>query len=75
LLQTVCDVGVTDITGVGFTVTVNVCVAPIQLAAVGVTVNTPLIAVVPVLVPVKEAIDDPLPLAPIPIDVLLFAQV
>ena len=33
LLQTVCDVGVTVITGVGFTVTVKFCTGPKQLLA------------------------------------------
>jgi hypothetical protein len=61
--------------GLGFTVMVNVCPVPIQLLAVGVTVNIPLAAVVPVLVAVKEAIELPEPLAPMPIVVLLFAQV
>jgi hypothetical protein len=74
-LHTVCDVGVTDITGVGLTAIVKVCTEPTQLAAVGVTVNTPLIDDAPVLVAVKEAIEEPLPLAPIPIVVLLFAHV
>jgi hypothetical protein len=46
-----------------------------QVAAVGVTVNTPLVALAPVLVAVNEAIAEPLPLAPIPIVVLLFDHV
>ena len=75
LLHTVCEVGVTVITGVGLTVIVNVRVGPTQLLAVGVTVNTPLVDVAPVLVAVKEAIADPLPVAPIPIVVLLFDHV
>ena len=73
--QTVCEVGVTDIIGVGFTFMVNVLTAPIQLAAVGVTVNMPLVCVVPVFVAVNDVIKEPLPDAPIPIVVLLFAQV
>jgi hypothetical protein len=49
---------------------VNVSVAPTQPLAVGVTVNTPLVSVAPVFVAVNDIIDDPLPLAPIPIAVL-----
>ena len=71
LLQTVCAVGVTVITGIGFTVMVNVCTAPTQPFAVGVTVSTPAAEAVLVFVPVKEAIEPPVPLAPIPIVVLL----
>jgi hypothetical protein len=71
----VCDVGVTDMIGVGFTFTVNVFTAPTQLAAVGVTVNIPVVCVVPVFVAVNEAMADPLPVAPIPIVVLLLAHV
>ena len=43
--------------------------------ACGVTVNTPLVGAEPVLVAVNEAIAEPLPDAPIPIVVLLFAHV
>ena len=75
LLHTVCAVGVTDIIGVGFTDMVKVCTGPTQLLAVGVTVNTPAVWEDPVLVAVNEAIAEPLPLAPIPIVTLLFAQV
>ena len=75
LLHTVCAVGDTDIIGVGLTVIVNVCTAPTQPLAVGVTVNTPLVGAEPVLVAVNEAMAEPLPDAPIPIEVLLLAQV
>ena len=61
--------------GVGFTDMLNVCTGPTQLAAVGVTVNTPVVCDVPVLVAVNEVIRLPLPLAPIPIVTLLFAHV
>jgi hypothetical protein len=75
LLHTVCDVGLTDMIGVGFTLIVNVCTGPRQALACGVTVNTPLVGAVPVLVAVNEAMLLPLPLAPMPIVVLLLAQV
>ena len=60
--------------GVGFTVTVNVCTAPTHPLVVGVTVNTPAVGDVPVLMAVKETIDEPVPLAGAPIVVLLFTQ-
>jgi len=53
---------------------VKSCGTPTQVPDVGVTVNTPLSAVIPTLVDVKEAIALPDPLAPIPIEVLLFTQ-
>lgn len=56
--------------GIGFTVIVNVAGAPVA----GVTVIVATAAVVPVLIAVKGAIL-PLPLAPRPIEVLLFVQV
>jgi len=68
-----CAVNVT--VGNGFTVIVNVCTGPRQALACGVTVNTPLIGVDPVLVAVKEATAVPLPDAPMPIVVLLLFQV
>ena len=63
------------IVGVGDTFTVNSCTAPVQVAAVGVTVNTPIAVVAPVLVAVNEATEEPEPDAPIPIVVLLLAHV
>ena len=75
LLHTVWAVGVTDMIGVGFTDMLKVWTGPTQLLAVGVTVNTPVVCVVPVLVAVNDAIADPLPLALIPIVTLLFAHV
>jgi hypothetical protein len=75
LLHTYCPVGVTVSIGVGFTVTVNTCTGPKQLFAVGVTVNTPFTGALPLFVAVKLAILLPLPLAPIPIVVLLLAHV
>jgi hypothetical protein len=75
LLHTVCDVGLTDMIGVGFTFTVNVCTGPKHALACGVTVNTPLVGAVPVLVAVNDDIALPEPLAPIPIVVLLLAHV
>jgi len=74
LLHTVVLAG-TVTTGVGDTFTVNSCTAPGQVAAVGVTVNTPVVVTVPVLAAVKEATEEPEPDAPIPIVVLLLAQV
>ena len=61
--------------GVGDTLTVNSCAAPIQVAAVGVTVNTPVAVTVPPLIPVKGAREEPEPDAPIPIDMLLLVHV
>ena len=61
--------------GVGFTVIVNACTGPTQLFAVGVTVNTPLVGAVPLLVAVNEGIELPLPEAPIPIVTLLLFHV
>jgi hypothetical protein len=75
LLHIDCDVGVTDMIGVGFTFTVNVFVAPTQLLAVGVTVKIPLVCALPVLVAVNDAIALPLPDAPIPIVILLLFHV
>ena len=74
-LHTLWAVGVTLMIGVGFTVTVNVCCGPTHEFAWGVTVNTPDVGALPVLVAVKEAMALPEPLAPMPIVVLLFAQV
>ena len=74
LLHTVAFAGTAAI-GVGDTLTVNSCAAPTQVAAVGVTVNTPVVVVAPVFVAVKEARDAPAPDAPIPIVVLLLAHV
>jgi hypothetical protein len=61
--------------GNGFTVIVNVCTGPTQLLAVGVTVNTPVVATVPVFVAVNDAIELPLPLDNAPIVGLLFVHV
>ena len=74
VLQTVCVTGSTCIVGVGDTFTVNNRTVPIQVAAVGVTVNTPVAVVAPVLVAVKEASKEPAPDAPMPIVALLLAQ-
>ena len=74
-LQTVCVAGNTFMVGVGDTLTVNRRTAPIQVAAVGVTVNTPVAVVDPVLAAVNEPRDAPAPDAPIPIVVLLLAHV
>jgi hypothetical protein len=54
----------------GLTVIIKGCTEPTQPLAIGVTENTPLVAVAPVFVAVNGAIDDPLPLAAIPIAVL-----
>ena len=61
--------------GVGNTFTVNDFTAPMQVAAVGVTVNMPVAVTVPLLVPVKEAREEPEPDAPMPIVVLLLDHV
>ena len=74
LLHTVTLAGTTA-TGVGDTLTVNSCTAPGQVAAVGVTVNTPVVVAEPPLVAVKDARAAPEPEAPMPIVVLLLAQV
>ena len=74
LLHTVALAGTTA-TGVGDTLTVKSCTAPGQVAAVGVTVNTPVVVVVPPLVAVNEAKEAPAPDAPMPIVVLLLAHV
>ena len=73
LLHTVCEVGDTDIIGVGFTVIIKLVGAPEQLLADGVTVIVEVIAEVVPLVAVKEAIL-PLPLALRPIEEALFVQ-
>ena len=73
LLHTVAVAGTVSI-GVGDTLTVNSCTAPTQVAAVGVTVNMPVAVTVPLLIPVKEAREDPAPDAPMPIVVLLLAH-
>ena len=74
-LQIVWLVGDTDIIGVGFTFIVNVFTAPAHPPKVGVTVNIPVACVVPVFVAVNDVMTEPLPVEPIPIVVLLFAQV
>ena len=74
-LQTVCVAGNTFIDGVGDTLTVNKRTAPIQVAAVGVTVNTPVVVAAPVLAATKEPTDEPAPDAPMPMVVLLFVHV
>ena len=58
----------------GLTVIINVCGAPAQPLAVGVTVIVPDIGAVPALVAVKVGNVLPEPLAPKPIAVLLFVQ-
>jgi len=53
----------------------EVFTAPGQLLAVGVTVNTPLVAVLPVLVAVNDAMVLPMPEAKTPMVGLLLFQV
>ena len=60
--------------GVGFTVIVNVCTAPGQPFAVGVTVKLPLAGAEPVFTAVNDAIKLPTPLPSTPIVLLLFVQ-
>jgi hypothetical protein len=73
--HTACVPGVMEVTvGVGFTVTANVCVAPAQPLAEGVTMMVPDIAEVPPLAAVKEAMLPAVGPAPRPISVLLLVQ-
>jgi len=60
--------------GVGFTVIVKVCVAPVQLLADGVTTITATDGVVPLFTAVNEA-TSPAPVAASPIDVFVLVQV
>ena len=75
LLHTICEVGVTVMIGVGFTVMVNVCTEPGQPATVGVTVKIPLTGAVPVLVTVDDGIVPPEPEESMPIELLLLFHV
>ena len=74
LLHTVALAG-TITTGLGDILTVNKQTAPTQVAATGVTVNTPVVVTVPVLAAVKEATEEPEPDAPMPIEMLLLVHV
>ena len=74
LLHTVALAG-TITTGLGDILTVNKRTAPTQVAATGVTVNTPVAVTVPLLIPVKGAREEPEPDAPMPIVVFLLAHV
>lgn len=60
--------------GVGFTVISNELTVPMQLLAVGVTVIVPVMAELPVLVPVNEGIELPIPFPDNPIFTFEFAQ-
>jgi len=75
LLHTCWVVGVTVMIGVGSTVIVKFCTGPKQAFACGVTVNTPLVGVVPLLVAVNEVIVLPLPDVLVPIVALLLIHV
>ena len=72
LLHTTWLTGATT-SGVGLTVTVKVCIAPVQLFAEGVTVIIPVVGALVILVAVKEAIF-PAPVVVRPIPGLLFVQ-
>ena len=61
------------ILGVGFTVMVKICEAPVQPFAVGVTVKVAVTGVVPVLTAVNDPML-PLPEAGSPMELLLFVQ-
>ena len=61
------------ILGVGFTVMVKLCAAPVQPLAVGVTVMVAVTGVVPVLMAVNDPMF-PLPEAGRPMELLLFVQ-
>ena len=60
--------------GAGFTVMVNVLGGPEQPSATGVTVIVATTGIVPVLIALNDAIF-PVPLAPNPIEVVLFVHV
>lgn len=60
--------------GVGFTVIVKVCVAPVQVLADGVTTITATDGVVPLFTAVNDAMS-PAPVAASPIDVFVLVQV
>jgi hypothetical protein len=72
LLHKTWFTGVTT-AGVGFTVIVKVCTEPLQPLAIGVTDITPVAAVAPALVAIKDAIL-PLPDAARPIEAFVFVQ-
>ena len=75
-LQTVWSAGSLTV-GVGFTVMVNVCVGPLQIAVfvkTGVTVMVAVTGVMPKLMAANDAMF-PLPVAPNPIVVLSFVHV
>lgn len=61
------------IVGSGFTVIEKLCVAPVQLLAIGVATKFPVTLAVPAFTPANAAIF-PVPLAPIPIVVFEFVQ-
>ncbi len=72
--QIVCEEGVATAFGIGLTVITNVCGAPGQPLAVGVTVIVPDIAAFVPLVAVKVGNELPEPLAPNPMAILLFVH-
>ena len=71
--QIVCVAGVAEPLGVGFTITVAVNVAPVQLFATGVNVNVTVIGAFVVLV--KFPVTLPVPLGPIPVTVPVLSRV
>jgi hypothetical protein len=71
--QIVIVIGELVIDGAGFTVIKKVCGEPLQPFAEGVTTIADVIAAVPVFVAIKEAMS-PVPLAAIPVAVLLFVH-
>ena len=73
--QIVCDNGVADATGDGFTWTVAVRGAPVQPLAVGVMVNVTVTAAVVVLIRAPVILPDPLAAIPVTEVVLFLVQV
>ena len=73
LLQTVWLAGTVSI-GVGFTVTVKLCVVPAHVAAVGVTAIIAVVATEPLFTAVNDGIGLDVPELVSPIEVLLFVH-
>ena len=73
-LHTTWLVGETTTNGVGFTVTVKLCVVPIQVLAVGVTAIIAVAFTLDVFTAVNDGIGLDVPELVSPIEVLLFVQ-
>ena len=72
--QIVCDNGVADAAGPGFTRTVAVVGAPVQPLTVGVIVNVTVTAAVVVFVRAPEILPEPLAATPVTEAVLFLVQ-